>query len=179
MKRGKIERGFSLIELLVVVSLLAILAVLFSSSFVAIMAGSNKAQVTSEVKQNGEYALTTINQLIRRAKYTPMCAADGKSVDITAFDDSVVTISCDYTDAANGNIKRIARGNNLGAYVYLTDTLVKVVDGSCKISCSTAPASPPGVSIEFILIQNSGSTNLRPWEQTSQKFSTTTYQRNY
>jgi prepilin-type N-terminal cleavage/methylation domain-containing protein len=59
--------GFTLIELLVAVVVLAILGVVGTDLFSSVMKGANKANVITEVKQNGQLAMEIIERNIRQA----------------------------------------------------------------------------------------------------------------
>lgn len=164
MKR---QSGFTLLEMLVVTGLIALLGVVFSSSFFSILKGTSKATVTTEVRQNGDYALSVMEQLIRNAKPTPSCG--GSFVTITGNDGGVTTFAC--TTGVGGKLTSNSSS--------LTTTSVRVL--SCSFNCLPASAiSPAGVSLSFTLSQNTPlGVSPRPQEQSTQSFQTTVFQRNY
>lgn len=59
--------GFTLIELLIVIVVLSILGVVAVDLFSSVLKGTNKAQIISEVKQNGQFLQNTLERKIRGA----------------------------------------------------------------------------------------------------------------
>ncbi len=69
----KKEKGFTLIEILMVVFLLGIIVVIGSNLFFSILKGASKAEITKEVKQNGDYALAVMERHLRNASSVESC----------------------------------------------------------------------------------------------------------
>lgn len=65
MKRFKSGSGFTLIEILVVIAIVAIAGTILVAIFTNTLRGSNKSQILSAIKQNGQAALDTISIAIR------------------------------------------------------------------------------------------------------------------
>lgn len=61
------RRGFTLVETLIVLSILSILSIIFVQIFFRTLRGGNKAQIVGIVKQNGQAALETMDKAIRSA----------------------------------------------------------------------------------------------------------------
>ncbi len=59
--------GFTLVEILVVISILAIVGVIFTEIFFRSLRGSNQAQIINKIKQEGQNALSSIDRDIRSA----------------------------------------------------------------------------------------------------------------
>lgn len=66
LKFNKIK-GFTLVEMLVVVTVLSLLGVLILTIFTRSLRGSNKSQVISQIKQNGQAVLEMMDKNIRGA----------------------------------------------------------------------------------------------------------------
>lgn len=60
-----IKKGFTLIELLVVIAILSIAGALILTIFTSSLRGSNKSQIVSSIKQNGQSVLETMDKAIR------------------------------------------------------------------------------------------------------------------
>jgi prepilin-type N-terminal cleavage/methylation domain-containing protein len=65
--KSKASFGFTLIELLVVIVVLGILGVVGTDLFSSVIKGTNKANIISEVKQNGQLVMDIIERNIREA----------------------------------------------------------------------------------------------------------------
>lgn len=61
------KNAFTLIEALVVLTVLSLLSVLFVDIFFRTLRGNSKAQVEGVIKQNGQSALETMDKIIRGA----------------------------------------------------------------------------------------------------------------
>lgn len=61
------KRGFTLVEILVVISILTVMGVILTEIFFRSIRGSAKAEMTSRIKQNGQTALETIDKTLRSA----------------------------------------------------------------------------------------------------------------
>ncbi len=61
------ERGFTLIEMLVVMAITAVTGVILVMIFTNTLRGSNKSQILSAIKQNGQSVLENMDKTIRNA----------------------------------------------------------------------------------------------------------------
>ena len=68
MKKVFSPFGFSLIEILVVIAMVALLGVIITELFFRSFLGSNKATVISNIKQNGQSTLEQMDKSIRGAE---------------------------------------------------------------------------------------------------------------
>jgi prepilin-type N-terminal cleavage/methylation domain-containing protein len=157
------KAGYTLIEFLVV---LGILAVTIGSTLVfltTVLKGSGQANITSEVKQNGQQILDVLDSQIKNAGDTEDDGS-GKYVKLTRFDDFPLHIKC-FLDVApkveNGWIGMVA--SDLPAPPdsdYLTLTNRNKVSGvdinDCQfnaISASAGASGPAVVSISYSVSQ--------------------------
>ncbi len=63
----KISNAFTLVEILVVISVLSIVGVIILTIFTRTLKGNNKAQILSAIKQNGQAVLENMDKTIRGA----------------------------------------------------------------------------------------------------------------
>lgn len=71
----KMKSGFTLVELLVSIGILAIVSLAATGLFFSSIKGSTKSEVLIKVKQNGNYALNTISSMIRNSQKVQECLA--------------------------------------------------------------------------------------------------------
>lgn len=158
----KKKQGFTLIEVLMIVFIMGIVAVIGGNMLFSIMKGTSKAEITKEVKQNGDYAMAVMERLVRSAQN---CSSAG-GVTITNPDGRTTRFFC---EAVSG-VTRIA--SNSG--VFLTGD--NVTASNCIFSCDSTK-TPPIVSISFDLSQKG--TDLRPEEKAQIHFQRTVSLRTY
>lgn len=130
------KKGFSLIEVLVVLSVFALIAVIANQVLFPIFRGGGKTGAAIIVKQNGNYAVSVIQRELYSARQVSSCTLN--EVQYTSADGQSVLLSCTHSG-----------GISLGSSRSLTSTEVEVE--SCRITC--LPPSPPykEVIIDFNL----------------------------
>lgn len=88
-----VKKGFSIIELIIVVGLIAILMLAISSSMLMSVISSNRIRTATKTKQAGNYALDQIQGLIRNSKDISVCNAT--TVTVTNQNGTTSTIELD------------------------------------------------------------------------------------
>ncbi len=92
MKKFSINKsGFTLVEILVVVALIGVASIVTTQVLLSVLRSQSKGEVVKEVKQNGDYAYTFIEQQIRNAKDVAM---PGGILTITNPDTTTTTVNC-------------------------------------------------------------------------------------
>lgn len=164
-------RGFSLIELLIVVALLGIIMVGVSQLLVTTLSGTSKATASQLVKENGQFALGTMERTVRRARRVTTCAGPTLIIDVPDTAGTVVT----YTFQQSGS--QLTRRVNTEDTVSLVSTPDVTVDSFlCTFTQATAN-NPSIVKLELNLSKSAtGATDLRVL---SQRFETTVSLRTY
>lgn len=164
--------GFTLIEIMVVISIFAIIAVVGGNLFFSILKGATKSKTMESVKQNGNYALAAMERNIRNAR--KIVNSDYNFLEIDNPDGGTTTrFSCEDLDADN-NFEIASNSSRL------ISSEVKVYPdcaGVFNVIKGEAGASPDVVVISFELTQANAS--LRPEEQSTVNFKTTVTLRNY
>lgn len=191
----KPKRGFTLIELLVGLGLLAVTvgsALLFLTS---VFRGSNQAAIVTEVKQNGQSVLDSLERQIRDASAArqmlvselPQGATNG--VVLTLANARTLYAAC-FASAPNANgwigLANMQTGvtPSLSDYKSLTNN-VNVIEGVdisfCSFSAvlaSTGSSSPAIVSLNFTINQGVSAPSRRDFLSNAQ-FQTTISLRKY
>jgi len=152
------KNGFTLIEILIVIGIFGILAFIGTNMFFTILKSSAKTRVLAEVKQNGNYAISVMERMVRNAR-SAECISGG--VLITNPDRDTTNFFCEGTKIASKS------------GVYLTSD--KVAATGCNFSC--AGTTPEVVTISFTLSQSG--TTTRPEEEATIDFRTTVSLRTY
>ena len=170
------RNGFTLIEMMIVVSLLGIIAVVGSGAFFSILRGSTKTKTLQMVKQNGDYAISVMERMIRNARRIE--EIDGQHIKIKNPDGETTTFRC---CGSSPNLLIASESGNLTCEsARLTSSGVKV-DSCSSVFTLVDPGQPeikPAVvKINFNLSPAVSST--RPEEQATVNFQTTVTLRNY
>ena len=163
--------GFTLIELLVVVAVMAIMGGVVANLFFQILKGATKAQLSTEIKQNGDYTLSLMGKMIRNAKQvTSECKGEpADAIVIQNQDDKLTTFAC----LGTGDEVKIASNSE-----RLTSSKVRV-SSSCQtfVKCTKTGLTPSLIEISFSLSQLGSPT--RPEEAAAVDFKTSVSLRTY
>lgn len=172
MKHQRVD-GFTLLEMLVSIAIIAIVSVVLSQVFISTLRSNTKAEILKEVKQNGDLAVESITRMIQNA-------ADAWCPSASSFstlnpDGEVTTIACE--DTASG--ARLA-SQSAAQTVYLTSTRVSLgttcAGSQLSVTCEGAAGIPTTISVSFQLSQ-SGTVGDQ-FERASQTFRTSVSMRN-
>lgn len=166
------EKGFTLIEILVVVGIFAIIAVIGSGSFFSLLRGSTKSRSASTVKQNGDYALGVMERMIRNARYLEensgglICDSGMTEIKIKNPDGGSTEFKCEANSISSDSGELVRK---------LIDEELTVTD--CQFDCREGGTlNPQVVTIFFTLSTNLGTG--RPEEEAIANFETTVSLRN-
>lgn len=169
------KRGFTLLEIVISVTIIAIIGVVVNQAFLTTSRSGLKTEIVKEVKENGDFALATMERMIRGAAANTISCANN-AVTITSSDNGITTFGC----AFDGSITRIASISASGTQ-YLTSRALTLGGTECAsstlvISCTATPGIPTYVSVQFTLSQKSPSPGVS--DQASATFETTVNTRN-
>jgi prepilin-type N-terminal cleavage/methylation domain-containing protein len=146
-----LKKGFSLIELIVVIGLLSLLMLAISSTMLMSMVSSNRIRTTTKVKQAGNYALGQIQSMVRSAKAITTCEPTIPSLVLINPDGGTTEILIE----ADGGNDRIA--SNSGIYV----TPENMVVTAFSLTCEPDTVSPTLIKISFNLQDNRSNTSTQ------------------
>lgn len=174
---GYSTRGFTMVEMVVTVGIIAIISAVVARVFFTSSTNSTKSDLLRSIKQNGDFALESMTRTIQNAK-TITSACDGSlstSLGVENSDQGVITFGC----ALDGTITRIA--STSAVTQYLTSSTVTMGGTSCANSglsfrCTSRAGLPTKVQINFTLSQVGQAT--KGYEQASVPFQTTVTLRN-
>lgn len=165
------QRGFTLIELVIVMILLIVTGTLIVGILNSTLRGSSKTRSTSDIAQNGNYALSLMSNLILNSQklvsFTPSggpsvsdCTASpapGKTLTILGLDDGATTLTCDDVNATISSTSALFSNAIPAPTPFSTSSLldtsqVKTVANSCLFTCIQQDQfSPPRIDITFQL----------------------------
>ena len=172
--KAKNGRGFTLMEMIVVIALLGVVGMMAVNIFFTSLRGSTKAETLKEIKQNGDFAISAMERMIRNAQeVTSTCSGSSSSITIRNPDHYRTTFSC------GSRIASISADLVPPVITYLTSSKVYVAD--CYFICNNLGSTPEEVMIHFVLSETGAATPtpVRPEERASATFETTVSLRNY
>lgn len=135
LKNNK-QTGMSLLEILVVVTIFAVLGVLVTRSVLLTLQGSRKTEALVKTRENLNFAMSVMERQIRNADSIIQCPnADPKILDYTDADGATTSFTCTNIATADGYI---ASGS-----ARLTNDSINVLtcQFGCTIGSSTNPSS--------------------------------------
>lgn len=140
----KNSQGFSLLEILVVVSIFAVLGILITRSVLLTLSGGRKSESLIGVRENLNYSVGIIERNLRNADSITACPnPDPLKISYTDQNGNTTSFSC-VEDI--GTVGYIASGE--GAFkVKLSSDTVDVTD--CSFVCATASGTPSSVTINL------------------------------
>lgn len=144
----KLTVGFTLVELLVVMGILGVIVGSTLLFLTSILRGSNQASVVSEIKQNGQVVLDTIDRQIRNSQGGRLLSLDDlggsvSAIELAQSDGSYLYLACfaSVEGVSNGWIGIATRSTAsppADASGYLSLTNRDVVSG-VDIVCNPSP----------------------------------------
>src|SRR5581483_2454097 len=98
----QLSSGFTILELLVVISIMVIIGSLISGILFSTLRGTNKTKITNAVSQNGNYAMSVMTDIIRSSTNVvsggATCASasptPAQTIALSRLDGGITTLSC-------------------------------------------------------------------------------------
>ncbi len=179
MKNDKLKNGFTLIEILVSVGLIALVGTLVAQVFFTTVRTSVKTELLKETKQSGDVALDTMSRLIRgSADILTVCDSAGtttSTMQVQNADGYASTFGC----GLDGAVARIASVSGTKTeYLTNSDVTLGPDCGTSSLSfvCTALAAGGTSVKITFSLAQVG--TPPDQYSRASTTFQTTVTTRN-
>lgn len=122
------QKGMSLLEILVVVAVFAILGIIVTQSVLLTLRGSKKSESQVRVRENINYALSVIERQLRNADALDSCSSS--RVDYKDSDGLSTYFSCQIS----GSDSFVASGS-----ARLTGSEISI--SSCEFSCDLGSSS--------------------------------------
>jgi prepilin-type N-terminal cleavage/methylation domain-containing protein len=164
LKTRFFKKGFTLIEQLVAVGVLALVLIAGSNLFFSVIKSKRKVESLTSLKQTGEFSLKIMSNMLKNAtEIVSACdEADTTAIEFKNPDGNTTEFVCDI----DGH--KISSNSAILVSDYVTD---------CSFNCDDAGAGkPPVVAISFTLEKGTESDILSYYKQT---FSTTVSLRKY
>jgi len=155
--------GFTLIEVLIFISILVVILGICFSFLLITFSGSSKADALKEVKQNGSFALSLMEKFALSAERV---ACLPNSLTVTMLDGTSTVFSCD-------GVKISSSSSSLTT--SLTDDNVTV--SNCVFTCTATPGTPAMVGINYT-VETADIGSKRVSEKASLDFATKVIVRN-
>lgn len=172
----KYQGGFTLLEILVSIGVIAVIGTLITQIFFSITRSNVKGEILKEVKQSGEFALQIMERVIRNARNitstcTPIGYASG-SISLTNPDGSSTTLS----SGLDGTVMRISSTTGVTTQYLTSNTITLGAVSTLQFICTSTADTPSSVKISFSLAQKG--TPVDQFEKASAQFQTTVNLRN-
>ena len=154
------KSGFTLLEILVSVGILATVAILITQVLFTTTHVNKKTVILADIKQNGNFTLDVVSRMVRSAARIET-SCDGTvttpSAQIRNADDTVTVLTC----VSDGTVARIASVSGTGTVSYLSGGTVTLSasgrsdcsDSSLQFSCPPTSGIPRQMTITFTLGQ--------------------------
>lgn len=135
--KNKLSRGVSIIEMLIVISIFAVLGVVVTQSVSLTLRGSRKSEANIKVRENLGYTLGVIERQLRNANSITTCPnLDPLRIDYQDQADNPSSFSCSGSSVASGSAS-------------LTSDEVLVT--SCSFTCVPGTgANPPQIDVLLV-----------------------------
>lgn len=166
----RLQKGFTLLEILVVMSIVSVAGIIVAGILVSTLRGSSKVNIVSSVKQNGDYAVAQMARIIRSASSVNILPCGNPSPAVQSITVTQIDTSQTIFDCSGSTIT--SNGTSL-----LDTSSVQLVPSTCQLICSQqSTADVPVIQIKFSLMQKNSSN--QPDQASTIPFQTSVILRN-
>ncbi|MDO8341336.1 MAG: type II secretion system protein [Candidatus Woesebacteria bacterium] len=145
---NRVCEGFSLIEILIVISIFSVVGILSTRAILLTMRGAKKSDSQVRVRENVNYALSVIERQIRSSE-SVTCTASTTILNYVSLEGTSATFSC----VTAGTDKYIASGS-----ARLTSG--DIVITSCSFDCTQADQNKPPIVKVSIVAEDATKTSI-------------------
>jgi prepilin-type N-terminal cleavage/methylation domain-containing protein len=173
----EMKRGFSLVELIIVMALISLLALAMSSVMLTTIANSNRVRTLTKIKQAGDYTINQFQSLVRNARTISVCDSTNQLITLESPDGASTTIQLANDNSVSPSVDRIASNSAL----YLTPQDLKVTSYTLSCQPGDMPAAygqPETSLVKLSFDLQSSAANLRTQENPTLHFETAAELRN-
>lgn len=148
----KESNGFTLIEIIVVIGVIALVATVLSSGLLTIFRTNTQSSQSTDTKQNGDQALSSMERMLRAAQSvtSPCDGTDQLTLSFTDSDNNETKFFC----AQEGTTTYIASESAKGTSRLTGNTVtlgVDCVQPNLVFSCTRRPNGTQAVTVAFTL----------------------------
>lgn len=151
------KKGFTLVELLVIVALVGIIGAATTQVFIIGFKSQGKGEIVKEVKQNGDYAISVIERMVRNAVDfgSQACNENLTSLSIINPDGYTTIFDCSLTNKNIASVSVLPTTTPGATPTGIPLISNKVAISSCnfRVVCPTPPLSPKYVFVDFVVTQ--------------------------
>lgn len=171
LKHVNNQNGFSLLELLIYISIIAVITLVISSVFIFFNRGRGQVEARNAVNTNLNFAITKISQDLKSASAvaTPAIAGNSSS-DLTMTVGGIAVTYC----VADGQLRRKAGGGacDAASETVTADTVVVGAPVFTRLenTNSVLPKTIVSIEVSMNMTYNSSSTD---WQYSETKKTTT------
>ncbi len=144
------KKGFSLIEILVVIALFAVLSLIATQSLTLTIRGMKKTDNTTKVRESLDFAMGVIERNLRNAdSLTTVCPnSDTSRIDYKDRDGLAASFSCQNISGGNGYVA--------SSSARLTND--SIVINACSFVCGAGSNNVPPYVVISLTGKNAGIT---------------------
>lgn len=164
----KVNKGFSLLEMLVVIMIFSVLGILVSRSVLLTLRGSKKSENAVSVRENLNYAMNIVERQLRNANEVSPCS--GVDPSVINYTDTLGKASSFSCAGIGGEDAHIASGSG-----RLTNSSVLVT--TCSFICT--PSDTAGLPSLVEVIFAGENKDAQGTENSRVTVSNKIYLRNY
>lgn len=140
----KNTKGLSLIEILVVISIFAVIGILSTRSIFLTLRGAKKSDSLVRVRENVNFAMNVIERQIRNAESVDCASSSSSILNYTALERIPSSFSCINNYIASGS------GRLTSSDILIT---------SCSFTCTQADVNtPPSIRISIVAEDNTSNS---------------------
>jgi len=186
------QKGFTLLELLITAGILSLVSVVITQIFVNTMRSNTKTETLKDVKQNGDFAMEAMTRLFQNAvSVTMTCTEKGEPTEITQTAEltdvwgSKTTLQC-IVDSDAARIASVSGSISGARFSFLTSKNVSLVNkttgvlecsaDSFSFICTADGGKPASISIQFKLRQRNTAPSV--YDQGEGTFQSNVFLRN-